>query len=79
MTPDGQISSEAEWQRQQSEWLPTQADRDFVASLMKPVTAPGQFAGWIAPPMRGINLQPMDFEYVTAIARELIGALDSGL
>jgi benzoyl-CoA 2,3-dioxygenase component B len=34
---------------------------------MKPVTAPGQFAGWIAPPVRGINLQALDFEYVTAL------------
>ena len=35
-----------------------------IASLMKPETAPGKFAGWIAAPTRGINLQPIDFEYV---------------
>jgi len=28
------------------------------------VSAPGEFAGWIAPPVRGINHQPLDFEYV---------------
>jgi benzoyl-CoA 2,3-dioxygenase component B len=28
------------------------------------VTAPGQFANWIAPPARGINSRPVDFEYV---------------
>jgi benzoyl-CoA 2,3-dioxygenase component B len=67
VTPDGQIVSEEEWQRHQSEWLPTQADREFVGSLMKPVTAPGRFASWIAPPVRGINHQALDFEYVTAI------------
>ncbi len=67
VTVDGQIVSEAEWNRRQSEWLPTQADREFVASLMKPVTAPGQFASWIAPPVRGINHQALDFEYVTAL------------
>jgi benzoyl-CoA 2,3-dioxygenase component B len=67
ITPDGQIVSEEEWQRHESEWLPTQADREFIASLMKPVTAPGQFASWIAPPARGINHQALDFEYVTAI------------
>jgi benzoyl-CoA 2,3-dioxygenase component B len=67
VTVDGHIVSEAEWNRRQSEWLPTQADREFVASLMKPVTAPGQFASWIAAPVRGINHQALDFEYVTAI------------
>jgi benzoyl-CoA 2,3-dioxygenase component B len=36
----------------------------LVASLMNPETRPGKFAGWIAPPIRGINLQPIDFEYV---------------
>jgi benzoyl-CoA 2,3-epoxidase subunit B len=25
---------------------------------------PGRFAHWIAPPARGINGQPADFEYV---------------
>jgi len=25
---------------------------------------PGQFANWIAPPPRGVNMQPIDFEYV---------------
>ncbi|MGB9382667.1 MAG: benzoyl-CoA 2,3-epoxidase subunit BoxB [Candidatus Binatus sp.] len=67
MTPDGQIISEEEWQRRKSDWIPTQAEREFVASLMKPVTAPGQFASWIAPPARGINHQALDFEYVTAL------------
>ena len=39
-------------------------DRNFVASLMKPCLEPGKFAGWIAPPVMGINRQPVDFEYV---------------
>jgi benzoyl-CoA 2,3-epoxidase subunit B len=67
VTPDGQIVSEAEWERRNSEWIPTQAEREFVASLMKPVAAPGRFASWIAPPARGINHQAIDFEYVTAL------------
>jgi benzoyl-CoA 2,3-dioxygenase component B len=25
---------------------------------------PGKFANWIAPPLRGINSKPLDFEYV---------------
>ncbi len=50
-----------------------------MASLMKPVTAPGQFASWIAPPVRGINHQALDFEYVTALPENYIDPLDSGL
>jgi benzoyl-CoA 2,3-epoxidase subunit B len=67
VTPEGQIISTEEWEQRSPEWLPTQAEREFVASLMKPVTTPGQFAGWIAPPARGINHQPLDFEYVAAL------------
>ena len=33
-------------------------------SLMKPVSEPGQYAGWIAPPRVGIDNKPGDFEYV---------------
>ena len=57
--------SEPEWQANQSRWLPTDEDRAYVTSLMGPaVTEPGKFANWIAPPGRGINGQPVDFEYV---------------
>ena len=45
-------------------WLPTEADEAFVASLMHGVSEPGKFAAWIAPPARGINGQPIDFDYV---------------
>ena len=45
-------------------WLPSDADRAFVHSLMKPVTEPGKVAAWIAPPERGINGLPLDYEYV---------------
>jgi benzoyl-CoA 2,3-dioxygenase component B len=65
VTPAGEIISEAEWNRRESEWLPTKADMEFVASLMRPETTPGKFASWIAPPTRGINHQALDFEYVT--------------
>jgi benzoyl-CoA 2,3-dioxygenase component B len=44
--------------------LPTTEDRAYVASLMQPVVEPGKFANWIASPARGINGQPLDFEYV---------------
>jgi benzoyl-CoA 2,3-dioxygenase component B len=31
---------------------------------MRPVYEPGKMAGWIAPPSKGINNQPLGFEYV---------------
>jgi benzoyl-CoA 2,3-dioxygenase component B len=53
-----------EWNRNVEQWLPTDEDRAYVASLMGRVVEPGKFANWIAPPMMGINRQPVDFEYV---------------
>ena len=64
MSPDGRVVSEAEWTARKAEWLPTPEDFAFVASLMGRVVEPGKFAGWIAPPVMGINRQPVDFEYV---------------
>jgi benzoyl-CoA 2,3-dioxygenase component B len=64
VAPDGRVVSEAEWQAGERDWLPTEEDRAFVASLMGRVVEPGRFAGWIAPPASGINRQPLDFEYV---------------
>jgi benzoyl-CoA 2,3-epoxidase subunit B len=64
VSPDGRLLSQAEWDAHKHEWLPTQADEEYVQSLMKPVTELGKFANWIAPPARGINGQPADFEYV---------------
>jgi benzoyl-CoA 2,3-epoxidase subunit B len=65
VSPDGRMMSEAEWKANESKWLPTAEDRAYVTSLMGPaVTQPGKFAHWIAPPARGINGQPGDFEYV---------------
>jgi benzoyl-CoA 2,3-dioxygenase component B len=31
---------------------------------MQKVTEPGKYANWIAPPPKGINGNPIDFEYV---------------
>ncbi|KAA3602164.1 MAG: benzoyl-CoA 2,3-epoxidase subunit BoxB [Calditrichaeota bacterium] len=65
-TPDGtQILSDAEYKRHCEEvWFPTKEDKEYIDSLMVSVTEPGKFANWIAPPTRGINAQPLDFEYV---------------
>jgi benzoyl-CoA 2,3-dioxygenase component B len=65
VSPDGKVLSEAEWKANEGKWLPTDEDRAYVTSLMGPaVVQPGKFAHWIAPPARGINGQPADFEYV---------------
>jgi len=64
VTPHGEIVSEAQWNERVREWLPTDEDRAFVASLMGRVIEPGQFAGWIAPPATGINGRPIDYAYV---------------
>ena len=64
VSPEGQVVSEAEWNAKVKDWLPTAEDRAYVASLMGRVVEPGKFANWIAPPVIGINRQPIDFEYV---------------
>ncbi len=64
VSPEGQVVSEAEWNAKARDWLPTVEDRAYVTSLMGRVVEPGKFAGWIAPPVMGINRQPVDFEYV---------------
>jgi benzoyl-CoA 2,3-dioxygenase component B len=62
--PAGRVVSQAEWDASVERWLPSASDRAYVASLMGPVSEPGQFANWIAPPPRGVNNLPVDFEYV---------------
>jgi benzoyl-CoA 2,3-dioxygenase component B len=64
VSPDGQVISEAEWDAHRREWLPSADDESYLQSLMQPVTERGAFANWIAPPARGINGQPIDYEYV---------------
>jgi benzoyl-CoA 2,3-dioxygenase component B len=64
VSPDGRVLSQAEWDAQHGDWLPTESDEAFVQSLMVPVVERGKFASWIAPPARGINGQAIDFEYV---------------
>jgi benzoyl-CoA 2,3-dioxygenase component B len=62
--PDGNLLSDEEWQRRRDQFLPTTADNLFIESLMQPVTEPGGFASWIAPPRAGVDGQPGNFEYV---------------
>ena len=57
--------SQDEFERRKSDWLPALKDREYVRSLMAPVTEPGKIANWIAPPKTGVNRQPFEFEYVS--------------
>ena len=64
VTPNGQVLSREDWERQSTDWLPSDDDHAFVGSLMSRVIEPGKFANWIAPPARGVNNLPIEFEYV---------------
>jgi len=61
---EGNLISQDEFERRKSEWLPSMEDREYVRSLMHPVTEPGKIANWISPPATGIKGKPFEFEYV---------------
>jgi benzoyl-CoA 2,3-dioxygenase component B len=63
-SPAGEILTAAEWEQRKSQWLPTDTDKTFVRSLMRPVHERGKIAAWLAPPRNGINGQPFDYDYV---------------
>jgi benzoyl-CoA 2,3-dioxygenase component B len=67
-TPKGVLLSPADWASVRGQYVPSAEDGAFIASLMKPVTEPGKYAGWIAPPKVGIDNKPGDFEYVKIAA-----------
>ena len=62
--PKGRLLPGEEYARRLHEWIPSDADRAFVKSLMQRVVEPGKMAGWIAPPERGINNLPVEYEYI---------------
>ena len=62
--PAGNRIAKDAFSARRADWLPNESDRDFVRVLMQRVTAPGKIASWIAPPDRGINNLPVDYEYV---------------
>jgi benzoyl-CoA 2,3-dioxygenase component B len=62
--PAGNMITAEEFEAHRDEWLPTIEDREYVRSLMIPVTEPGKIANWIAPPPAGIKGKPFEFEYV---------------
>jgi len=62
--PTGKLLPREEFDKRLHEWIPSEADRAFVRSLMQRVVEPGKMAGWVAPPERGINNLPVEYEYV---------------
>jgi benzoyl-CoA 2,3-dioxygenase component B len=62
---EGNLMTRAEFDAKKAEWLPSEADKAFVRSLMtKPNFEAGKMANWIAPPKQGIKGRPVDFDYV---------------
>ncbi|MFV0259805.1 MAG: benzoyl-CoA 2,3-epoxidase subunit BoxB [Acidimicrobiales bacterium] len=64
VSPDGRLLGDDDWRAGRDAWLPTDADRAQVMSLMVGVTEPGAMAGWVAPPSSGIHSKPLDYAYV---------------
>ena len=65
ITPEGEVISKEAWEQNRDRWLPSAPDYAYVQSLMSGrVVELGKFANWIAPPIRGVNRQPLNFKYV---------------
>ncbi|MGQ0547636.1 MAG: benzoyl-CoA 2,3-epoxidase subunit BoxB [Betaproteobacteria bacterium] len=62
--PQGNIIARDAFDKELFNWIPSEADKAFVRSLMQKVVAHGKMAGWIAPPERGVNNLPVEYEYV---------------
>jgi benzoyl-CoA 2,3-dioxygenase component B len=58
------VVSKKEFEGSREQWLPNSDDQKFIESLMRPHFDPGDIAPWIAPPTKGIDHKPTDFEYV---------------
>ena len=62
--PQGRLISKDVFEKSLPAWIPSESDRAFVHSLMRKVIEPGKMAAWIAPPERGVNNLPVEYEYV---------------
>jgi len=60
----GKLIAREEYERRLEDWIPNERDRAYVHSLMQRVIEPGKMASWIAPPERGINNLPVNYDYV---------------
>ena len=63
-SPDGRLLSQSEYDKLKDQWIPSEADRDYVRSLMQPITEPGKIANWLGKPKSGIKGLPFEYEYV---------------
>jgi benzoyl-CoA 2,3-dioxygenase component B len=62
---DGNLVTKEQFEAKRDAWLPSEADKTYVKSLMqKAIWDPKQMANWIAAPKQGIKGRPVDFEYV---------------
>jgi benzoyl-CoA 2,3-dioxygenase component B len=64
VAPDGTRLDEAAWCAALPGWVPSEEDKAFVKGLQRQVLEPGKMASWIAPPERGIDGKPVEYEYV---------------
>jgi benzoyl-CoA 2,3-dioxygenase component B len=64
VSPEGKTIAKEDFDRNLFQWIPSESDRTFVHSLMQRVIEPGKMAAWIAPPERGINNLPVEYQYV---------------
>jgi benzoyl-CoA 2,3-dioxygenase component B len=64
VNPEGLPVEKNAFDKNLNDWIPSPEDRAFVQSLMQRVVEPGKIAGWVAPPDRGINNLPVEYEYV---------------
>jgi benzoyl-CoA 2,3-dioxygenase component B len=62
--PSGKPIPQQEFNAKIAGWLPSEADQAYILSLMHGVYEPGKIASWVAPPDRGINNNPVEYEYV---------------
>ncbi len=63
--PSGALIGDEAWRQGREIWLPNADDRAWLETLEgDAVRDPGAMAAWIAPPKRGIDGKPADFEYV---------------
>jgi benzoyl-CoA 2,3-dioxygenase component B len=62
--PQGNLIDEKTFNAHKDAWLPSETDIAYIESLMSPVYEAGKIAQWIAPPTRGINGNPFEYDYV---------------
>ena len=62
--PAGNPITQQEFNARIASWLPSEGDQAYILSLMHGVYEQGKMAAWIAPPDRGINNNPVSYEYV---------------